>query len=127
MKILAKTLPFLLLVVLFMPGTASAVADLAGGSIGLFVANIISFMNKILVPLIFAIAFLVFLWGMFTTFILGGSDEEKQSQGKSLMLYAIVGFVLMVSLWGIVNLVAAGFGLQDASVNNMPNLPVTRP
>jgi hypothetical protein len=126
MKILAKTLPFLLLAVVLMPGTASAVADLSTGSIGLFVGNIISFINRILVPLVFAIAFLVFIWGMFQTFILGGGDEEKQSKGKQLMLYAIVGFVLMVSIWGIVNLVSSGFGLTDAAPTTIPSGPTTR-
>jgi hypothetical protein len=126
MKILAKVLPFLLFAVVLLPVPALAVADLSTGSIGAFVTNIISFINRILVPLVFAIAFLVFIWGMFQTFILGGADEEKQKSGKSLMLYAIVGFVLMVSIWGIVNLVSSGFGLVDAGPTVIPSPPTTR-
>jgi len=122
MKFVAIILPVLLLAPMF----AFAQADLATGAIGQFIQNIIRFMNSTLVPLVFAVAFLVFLWGMFKAFILGGSDEAKQSEGKQLMMYAIVGFVVMVSLWGIVNLVARGFGLTDATVNNIPNLPTTR-
>jgi hypothetical protein len=79
-----------------------------------------------LVPGIFAIAFLSFIWGMAQTFILGGSDEEKQKQGKSLMIYSIAGFVIMVSLWGIVNLVAKSFGFQGQNVGDIPNLPKSR-
>ena len=127
MKIVAKTLPFLLFVVLLMPGSALAVQDLSTGNIGLFIGNIISFINRILVPLVFAIAFLVFIWGMFQTFILGGGDEEKQSKGKQLMLYAIVGFVIMVSIWGIVNLVAGGFGLTESGPTFIPSGPAVRP
>jgi hypothetical protein len=92
--------------------------------ISVFIKNIIGFMNGTLVPAIFAIAFLVFLWGMFKTFILGGSDEDKQEEGKHLMMYSIAGFVIMVSLWGIVNLVASGFGFQGQNIQNIPNLPV---
>lgn len=80
-----------------------------------FLGNIVTFMNDTLVPVIFALAFLVFVWGMFTTFILGGADEDKQKEGRSLMMYAIIGFVLMVSLWGIVNLVADGFGFTGGT------------
>ncbi len=121
MKFAAKVVPALLLTPLMVfaaPGDLNGIRD--------FVNNIVSFMNGTLVPLIFAIAFLVFLWGMFKTFILGGSDEEKQAEGKSLMMYAIAGFVIMVSLWGIVNLVARGFGFQGQNIQDIPNLPTTR-
>jgi Type IV secretion system pilin len=117
MKFVAKVIPVFLLT----PMVAFGAGELTG--VSTFLQNIIAFMNGTLVPLIFALAFLVFLWGMFKTFILGGSDEGKQAEGKSLMLYAIVGFVIMVSLWGIVNLVANGFGFQGAEVQNIPNLP----
>ncbi len=91
-----------------------------------FLNNIRNFMNGTLVPLIFALAFLVFLWGMFKTFILGGGDEEGQKKGKQLMMYAIAGFVIMVSLWGIVNLVANGFGLKSKTIDGIPDLPTSR-
>jgi hypothetical protein len=120
MKFVALFLPVLLLAPMF----AFAQGELVG--VRAFLGNIVTFMNGTLVPLIFALAFLVFLWGMFKAFILGGSDEAKQSEGKQLMMYAIVGFVVMVSLWGIVNLVANGFGFQGQGVGNIPNLPTLR-
>jgi hypothetical protein len=91
-----------------------------------FLGNILAFINNTLVPLVFALAFLVFIWGMFKTFILGGSDPSKQDEGKQLMLYAIVGFVIMVSLWGIVNLFAEGFGFRGEQLEEIPNLPPLR-
>jgi hypothetical protein len=120
MKFVAKIIPVLLLT----PMIAFGAGELT--TVSTFIDNIVKFMNGTLVPLIFALAFLVFLWGMFKAFILGGSDEEKQSEGKSLMMYAIAGFVIMVSLWGIVNLVAQGFGFQGKSIQDIPNLPTTR-
>ena len=124
MKILSRLLPF----TLFAPLFAFAQAGNLSG-VKTFVQNIITFMNGTLVPAIFALAFLVFLWGMFKTFILGGHDEEKQSEGKQLMMYSIAGFVVMVSLWGIVNLVANGFGFAggtNTNIQHIPNLPSTR-
>lgn len=93
------------------------------GDIDAFVLNINQFINNVLVPLVFAVAFLVFIWGVFNFFILGGGDEEKQSKGKSLMLYAIVGFVLMISIWGIVNLLAGGLFDDTETIQNIPNVP----
>lgn len=94
------------------------------GEIGGFISTIMQFINNTLIPLVFALALLMFIWGMFQFFILGGSDEGKQEQGKQLMLYAIAGFVLMVSIWGIVNMLANGLGFSgNDTVQNIPNVP----
>lgn len=106
----------------FAPFFALAAGELT--EVSTFLKNLIAFMNGTLVPAIFAIALLIFLWGMFKTFILGGADHEKQHEGQQLMMYAIAGFVIMVSIWGIVNLVARGFGFQGQNIQNIPNLPV---
>ena len=34
------------------------------------------------VPLIFAVAFIVFIWGVFKFFILGGGNEEQREGGR---------------------------------------------
>ncbi len=79
-----------------------------------FFKNIMNFINGTLVPLVFAIAFLAFLWGATKYFILGGADEGKREEGRQLMLYSIVAFVLMISIWGIVNLIGQGlFNTND--------------
>lgn len=95
------------------------------GEVSDFIGNIIGFINSTLVPLVFAIAFLIFLWGVFKYFILGGADEGKREEGRQLMLYAIIGFVLMVSIWGIVNLLAGGLGLREDTLEGIPNAPTT--
>ncbi len=127
MKFVAKVAPLLLSIpLLILPMVAFGQGNLSGTGVGTFIRNILTFINGVLVPLVFAIAFLVFIWGMFKAFILGGADEGKQSEGKALMFYAIIGFVVMVSLWGIVNLLASSFGLTDPTINNIPVLPTTR-
>lgn len=74
--------------------------------------NIIEFANEILIPFIIGIGFLLFVFGMFQYFIAGGANDEKKKQGKSLMIYATLGFVLIVVFWGIINLLAGSTGLQ---------------
>jgi hypothetical protein len=77
----------------------AAVSNLS--DFGSFIINII---NNVLVPVLFAVAFIVFLWGAFSTFILGQGSDETKEKGKSLMLWGIIGFFVMVSIWGLVNL-----------------------
>ena len=77
-----------------------------------FLSSILSFINGVLIPFILGIGFLFFVWGMFQYFIAGGANDEKKEAGKSLMVYATLGFVLIIVFWGVVNLVASGTGLQ---------------
>lgn len=69
--------------------------------VGTFIINTI---NNIIVPVLFAIAFIVFLWGAFKTFIIGANSEEVKDEGKNLMLWGLIGFFVMVSVWGLVNI-----------------------
>ncbi|HEX2792415.1 MAG TPA: pilin [Candidatus Paceibacterota bacterium] len=85
--------------------------------------SLIAFINTIVVPLIFALAFIVFIWGVFQYFIAGGHDEEKKEKGKSLMLYGLIGFFVMVSVWGLVNILTGTFNLRDTPPP-YPDVPV---
>ena len=120
MKLLTRLAPFGALVPMF----ALAAGELT--QVSTFLRNIIDFMNDVLVPLIFAVAFLVFIYGVAKYFIISQDDPEAQETGKKYMLYGIVGFVIMVSVWGIVNLLAAGFGFTGENIRQIPNLPTTR-
>ena len=79
--------------------TFAAITNLSGA--GKFVIDTI---NNVLVPVLFAVAFIVFLWGAFKTFILGANSEEVKEEGKNLMLWGLIGFFVMVSIWGLVNI-----------------------
>jgi cytochrome bd-type quinol oxidase subunit 2 len=94
------------------------------GEVNTFIGKISTFINGTLIPLLFGVALLMFLWGVFQYFIQGGADEEKQAKGRQLMIYSIVGFVLMVSVFGIVNLIADGLGFsKEGNIQNIPNVP----
>ena len=86
-----------------------------GGQFGTLLKNILAFSNNILIPFILGIGFLVFVWGMFKFFILGGANDEEKEKGKSLMVWATLGFVLVIIFWGVVNLVAQSTGLDQDS------------
>ena len=94
------------------------------GEVNDFLDDVSSFINSSLIPLIFGLALLVFIFGVFKYFILGGGEEESRDEGKKLMLWAIIGFVAMVSVFGVVNLIAGGLGFSDdENIQNIPNVP----
>ena len=105
--------------------------DGSGGAFGRLVENILAFSNNTLIPFILGIGFLVFVWGMFRYFIAGGANDEAKEQGKSLMVYATLGFVFVIIFWGIINLVETSTGLTDTAVeaglNEIKNVEITAP
>lgn len=84
---------------------------------------VIHAINVYLVPLIFALAFIYFLWGAFRFFIAGRGNEESVEKGKDFFVWSIVGFVVMLSIWGIVNLVINTLPINN---NTQPDLPLFR-
>lgn len=84
-------------------------AQIVGGNVDSFLQSIIMFINRTLIPFIWAIAFIVFIWGIFQYFILGGANEEARDKGKQLAVWGIVAFFIMSSLWGLVNLLLGTF------------------
>jgi hypothetical protein len=109
-----KLAPFAAAAVWALPALA-----LAQTSVFTLAGTITNIINGVLVPLVFAIAFLMFIWGIFQYFIMGGDNKEKRGEAVKLMLYGIVGFFVMVSVWGLVNILVGTFNLNS----NVPNLP----
>ena len=107
---------------LLAPAFAFAQPNSDFGGIGGTVLAVMDFMNGIVVPLIFALAFLFFIWGMFKYFIMSGANEENREQGKQLMLWGVIAFVAMVSIYGLVNVVAEGLGFRQDEIIDIPNI-----
>ncbi|MHB8860302.1 MAG: hypothetical protein ACYC48_01015 [Minisyncoccota bacterium] len=91
--------------------------------VGSFIINTI---NNVFVPVIFAIAFIVFLWGAFQTFIIGAGSEDVKEKGKNLMLWGLIGFFVMVSVWGLVNILTGtvSFGNNTGVTGGTPKAGV---
>lgn len=108
-----------------MPFLVSAQGGLAttgggGGQFQTLLSNILTFTNTVLIPFIIGIGFLVFVWGMFQFFIAGGANDDAKEKGKSLMIYATLGFVLIIVFWGVINLLTSSTGLDGKTINNVP-------
>ena len=83
-------------------------------------STILYIINYVLVPVLFALAFIVFLYGIVSKYIFSHGDETKVAEGHKLILWGIVAFVVMISLWGLVNVVANTFGLYGISAPPTP-------
>lgn len=67
----------------------------------------------ILNPLItfgFAVAVLLFLWGLFN-FMRNPADAEKRKEGQRNIVWGLVGLLIMFSVFGIIRIVLGTFGL----------------
>ncbi len=59
--------------------------------------------------LMFGLAVLMFIWGMIN-FFKGGDDPAAREQGQRHILWGIIGMAIMVSVFGIIRLVASSVG-----------------
>ncbi len=91
-----------------------------GGQFEVLLGNILIFANDVLIPFILGIGFLFFVWGMFQFFIFGGANDESKEKGKSLLIHATLGFVMIIIFWGVVNMVSSSTGLSNQSILSVP-------
>ena len=63
-----------------------------------------------LITLMFIVAMLVFLWGIFQ-YVSNASDEGARSEGQQHMIYGIIGFVVMTSAVAILAIARNTFGI----------------
>ena len=94
--------------------------NLCGNALCSIGSTILYLINAVAVPLLFAISFIVFLFGIANAYILSHGDPAKVKQGHQLILWGLIGFAVMISVWGLVNVVANTFGLTGSSAPALP-------
>lgn len=88
--------------------------------IAAYAGSIKSLINGIIVPVLFAVAFLYFIYGVYKYFILGADSDTEVATGRKFVLWGVIGFVVILSLWGLVNV---GVGLFNLGGQNAPTPP----
>ena len=80
--------------------------------------SIVPFLNKLneyilnpLILLMFAVALLVFFWGLLRLIWYSDSDEERDT-GRRVIVWGIIGMLIMISVYGIINLLLSTFGIS---------------
>lgn len=75
--------------------------------------------SNAIIPLLFSAALAIFIFGVVK--FIGNSDSKEKEKGRDFMIWGIVGLFVMISVWGLVNVLNATFGVR----NVIPQLPVT--
>jgi succinate dehydrogenase/fumarate reductase cytochrome b subunit len=76
-----------------------------------FITNVDSMIVNPLITLLFALAVVYFLYGVFE-FLLNQTNEDKKTSGKSHMLWGIIGITIMLGVWAILSIILNTFGLS---------------
>ncbi len=88
-------------------------SDEVPGAVVEFVGKVVEAIIEPLIGLIFVLAFGYFMWGLASFVVaLSTGDETKSTEGKSHMLWGIIGLTVMVSVYAIINMALATFGID---------------
>ncbi|OGZ44474.1 MAG: hypothetical protein A3J55_04510 [Candidatus Ryanbacteria bacterium RIFCSPHIGHO2_02_FULL_45_17b] len=81
-------------------------------------------MNRIIVFLVL-VATVVFLWGI-VSYISAGGDETKTESARHLIVYGILGFVVMIAMWGFVAIII-DFIFNTQTIPSIPSGSIVNP
>ncbi len=83
---------------------------------------VIGYFNVALI-LLMSLAVLAFTYNVVRYFVLSDSPDKKEA--SQYVMYSVIGFFVILSLWGIVNILSNTFGGLDNSSNSgvLKNLP----
>ncbi|MFT7328157.1 MAG: hypothetical protein ACI870_000337 [Crocinitomicaceae bacterium] len=73
------------------------------------------------VPVLIAIAFAYFLYGV-VRFIMA-QDADKKKDARSIVIQGIIGLFIMLSIWGLVGIIQRSIGTGSGGTLNQSDLP----
>ena len=80
-----------------------------------YVDGSIGLLNTVVVPVIFALAFAAFVWGVVKYLFIHGNDEAKRAEGRLFVLWGVIGMAVLFSVWGFVNLLLSTLGFAPGA------------
>lgn len=70
-----------------------------------------------LIQFVFIAAFVVFLFGM-VEFIRSANNPDARKKGRDHMIWGVIGFVIMIGVYGIINILISTLGLGSGRIDN---------
>ena len=86
----------------------------ASESVDAFVSNLNRLIINPIIILLFGLAIVYFLYGIFQ-FISNSENEEAKTKGKSHMIWGIVGIVIMMGVFTILNMIMNTFNIKEVN------------
>lgn len=78
----------------------------AAVTIAPFLDKVSQYILNPLITLLFAVAFLVFIFGIFQ-FIRSDTSDKARGQGKDKIMYGLLGMLIMFSAYGIIHAIVS--------------------
>ncbi len=64
------------------------------------------------VPVLFAVVFVFLVWKIFDSWVINAGDEKKREEGKQYAMTAVLVFIIMLVVWGVVRMLRSSiFGI----------------
>ena len=117
MKKIIYTFFWLALSISAIPAFAATATDFKSLVSNVFIGGIL----QPIVPLLIGLGVVVFIYGVLILMFSEGG--EKKEEGKQYMIWGIIGIFVMVSVWGLVNVISGSFKLD----NTAPTINMTIP
>ncbi len=98
--------------------------SLGESTFGKIVGEILNVIGLI-IPLMFAVAFVVFFWGL-SKFILHSDSKADIQAGKNYMFWGIIALFILVSFRAIISFIVGDLGFGDGNnATQIPDSPYT--
>jgi hypothetical protein len=81
--------------------------------------NLVGTVLNALIPILIALALVVFFWGLIQYIF------KKGEEGKNIMISGLVGLFIMVSIWGIIRLAQNTLGVSNSTAIPVPQVSPT--
>ena len=91
------------IVIGLLPGVAFAAVDAFS-----ILATVSRILNTI-IPILITLGVVYFIWGVIK--YVTAKDPDAQKEARSVMISGIIGLFVIVSIWGLVNLISNTFGV----------------
>ena len=90
----------------------------SGGKLGDLLNYVTCTIQSSVIPLIFGLALVSFLWGV-VQYVINSDEEAKKEQGRQFMLWGIIGLAVMSAVWGLVAVLGNTLGIR---INGLPQV-----
>lgn len=97
-------------IAIFLSSYALPIFVMAQTNIKTLIDKIIQILDS-LVPLIFALAVILFLWGIVKFYFISGDDSGSREEGRNFIIWGVIALFVMITFWGFVALLKNEFSL----------------
>ncbi len=103
----------------YCPSSVGNTIALGTATLGGLFQFVTCLIERSFIPLLFAIATFVFIYGVVK--FIGTEESAEKEDGRQFMIWGIVALAVMFSVWGLVKILGTTFGVN----NIIPQLPAS--